>query len=186
MKKILSAVLCAVILFDLTSCKNRKETAMLKPEIKIGNSTVILPCAIKDIDGVVIDKESLFEFNYDGIDAVHADLDLEGSRSLIAILTLDNRDKDLPVEDKTIVEITLFDNMEFHGIRWLYSKWEDACEIAGTPDCVKYGNLLAPLENGYYLDCRRSFEDGTVSEITVYTLFDNADEFDRALAKYRL
>lgn len=159
---------------------------MLKPGIKIGNSTVILPCAIKDIDGVVIDEESLFECNYDGIDALHVTLDLEGSRRLTAGVTLDNRDKDLPVEDKTIVSILLLSDTEFCGIRLRDSKWTDVCELVGQPDHVKYGNLLAPLENGYYFDCRQNFDNGMVSEMEVYTLFNNAENVDRALSKYRL
>ncbi|MBD5383691.1 MAG: hypothetical protein HDR72_01660, partial [Ruminococcaceae bacterium] len=117
MKKILAVVLCALVLFNLTSCKNMEGTAMLKPEIKIGNSTVILPCAIKDIDGVVIDMESFLECDHDGIDALYVRLDLEGSRWLTAGVTLDNRDKDLPVEDKTIIGILLLHDTEFCGIR---------------------------------------------------------------------
>lgn len=185
MKKILSAVLCAVILFDLTSCKNSKETAMLKPEIKIGNSTVILPCAIKDIDGVVIDEGSFLECDHDGIDALYVRLDLEGSRRLTAGVTLDNRDKVLPVEDKTIVSILLLHDTEFCGIRLDDSRWTDVCGLAGQLDHVKYGNLLAPLENGYYFDCLQNFDNGMVSQMEVYTLFDNAEYVDRALAKYR-
>ncbi|MBD5384747.1 MAG: hypothetical protein HDR72_07085, partial [Ruminococcaceae bacterium] len=65
------------------------------------------------------------------------------------------------------------------------SKWTDVCELVGQPDHVKYGNLLAPLENGYYFDCLQNFDDGMVSQMEVYTLFDNAERVDRDLAKYK-
>lgn len=48
-------------------------------------------------------------------------------------VTLDNRDKDIPIEEKTIIEFPVGYEAEFHGIRCYHSKWEDTCEIIGTP-----------------------------------------------------
>ena len=141
---------------------------MLKPEIKIGETTVELPCALKDIENITFNEKETFEFNLGGIDALNVKI-YRGGR-LTAIVSLDNRDKDLPLEEKTIVEISLFDNTEIYGIRKYESKWEDACEIFG--ESKAYYNFCAPLENGYYLDCRRS-DKGMVTEMTVYKSLKN-------------
>lgn len=156
---------------------------MLKPEIKIGESVITLPCALKCIKNAVIDEDYVSEFNYDGIDAIHARINYNGY--MVASVSLDNRDKDLPIEEKTIVEILLLHDTAFHGIRLHSTKWEDACAISGCLDFVKFGNFLAPLENGYYLDCHRDYDDGTVSEMTVYTVFDNASDIERVLSEMK-
>lgn len=157
---------------------------MLTPTIDFGEISITLPCALKDIGGVTVDEEETFEYNYEGIDALNVSIYLNGS--LIDGVTLDNRDKDIPIEEKPIIEFPVDDEAEFHGIRCYHSKWKDACEIAGRPDCVKRGNFFASLENGYYLECLASATgDGsigeTVEEITVYTLFESAEEVKRAL-----
>lgn len=196
MKKLSLLTLCAIIVLTLTACgrtetyadsessqiTNVKENQMLKPEIKICDSVITLPCALKCIENAVIDEDYVSEFNYDGIDAIHARINYNGY--MVASVTLDNRDKDLPIEEKTIVEIMPFDG-ELCGIRWQSTKWEDACAISGCLDFVKFGNFLAPLENGYYLDCHRDYDNGTISEMTIYTCFDNASDMERVLSEMK-
>lgn len=146
---------------------------MLKPEIKIGETTIELPCALKDIENIIIDEEEIYEYNYDGIDVLSVRIYRGGS--LTAFVSLDNRDKDLPIEEKTIVKISLYNNTEIYGIRKYESTWEDACEIVGKPGSKIYGNFLVPLEGGYYLECLKL--DKTVADITVYRVFDSAESF---------
>ncbi len=154
---------------------------MLKPEIKFGDIVITLPCALKCIENAVIDEESIREFSYDGIDTIYATIYCSGN--MAATVSLDNRDKDLPIMEKTIVEISLYNYAEFNGIRTYSTKWEDACAISGCLDFVKYGNFLAPLENGYYLDCRKNWDNGTVSEMEISTYFDSAADMEHALSE---
>lgn len=163
MKKVLSAVFCAVMLLSLTACGNKEEKALLKPTININETTITLPCALKDIGSFTVYDDDILEYDYDGIAALSAAVYCGGR--LTTSVTLDNRDKDLPLEEKTIVKISLYSNTEFHGIRCNKSKWEDACEIVEPPYSKAYYNFLVPLENGYYLDCRR--RDKKVTEMTV-------------------
>lgn len=148
---------------------------MLTPTIDFGEISITLPCALKDIGGVTVDEEETFEYNYDGIDALNVSIYLNGCP--IYGVTLDNRDKDIPIKEKTIIIFPVGYETEFHGIRCYHSKWEDTCEIIGTPGSKIYGNFLVPLENGYYLDCRKSFDKGTVTEMTVFRVFDSKEEY---------
>ncbi len=154
---------------------------MLKPEIKFGDNVITLPCALKCIENAVIDEESIIEFPHDGIDAIGVTIYCNGN--MAASVSLDNRDKDLPIMEKTIVEISLYNYAEFYGIRTYNTKWEDACAISGSLDFVKYGNFLAPLENGYYFECLKNWDEGTVGQMEIRTYFDNAADMEHALSE---
>lgn len=166
MKKILSAVLCAVILFSFTACGNMKETAMPKPEIKIGGTTVTLPCTIKDIKGVAIDEETITE--YTNVDELIVHINYKGDS--IAYVNVENSDKDVPVEEKNITSIwTQSEQVEFYGIQCWRSTFEDVSDIFGKPSIKEDGHRTVPLGNNYFVEFYG--HDGKVQEIELYKYF---------------
>lgn len=162
MKKILSAVICAVMLVCSTACGKREESGMIKPEVRIGETSVTLLCTtIKDIEGASIaevygDKDE---------DALTVVLNRNGEK--MAWVHVDNRDKDTPMDEKTIYHISFLHNkdVDFHGIRLKKSTIEDVDAIFGEPDFKEEHHRAVSLGDDFYAEF---FADETVYELSLY------------------
>lgn len=162
MKKIRFAIVCAAMLLGLTACGKREENGMIKPEIRIGETSVTLLCTLKDIDGVSIEK--IYETDFD---AYMVDLSYNGER--IAKVDIYDPNKDIPLDEKTVFHISTSSNqVDFYGIQCKKSTFDDVDAVFGIPEIKDETHCAIPLGDDFFVEFWGDSENKMIYEIELY------------------
>ena len=136
---------------------------MIKPEINIGGTTVTLLCTIKDIKGVSITKTYVVKEP----PALFVELSRNGEK--LATVTVDNRDEDIPIDGKTVYEISsLSEQVSFYGIQCKKSTLEDVDAVFGEPKLKGLNHCTVFLGDNFTVEFGADETYKTIYEISLY------------------